>query len=122
MIYKKVDIKGMITFSLREYLKDQKDFMPCDTTSIIEKSSIFIQFLNSHDVILEYVDGGIHTHPCDGQLHDKNLYLSFKTQLCIAIAQRKKEFDLPHRNDMCVTHMSNEITNCLNLSMRNVIG
>ena len=92
------DIKGIIIFSLREYLKDKKPFMPCDTSSIPDKSDIFLLFLNSHDIVLQYGSSGIDLYWLDDQSPiDRNLYLSFKTRLCIATTDRLKEFELPPR-------------------------
>lgn len=90
------DTKGILSFSLREYIRDNKQYMPCVIPDSLERIDLFILFLNKHKVILDWNAEGVHIHQLsDVQEYDTNTYLSFKTKLCIAVSKGKAKCEIP---------------------------
>lgn len=58
-----------------------------------EKNDLFLHFLNKKDIILSWEVNNVKiTYPDKSKDIDRDLYFSFKTDLCLAIAKRKKRF------------------------------
>lgn len=88
--------KGVITFSLREYIREKRYYMKCNISSLKDKSEIFISFLNINNVVLSWDNHGVHIHPLhDDVIIDKHLYLTLKTRLYLAASKGEKECTLP---------------------------